>query len=95
VDAREINLLGKDFFSEAEAAHYCCVSLSQFRERAPEYNIVATWFMGKKLYRREDLQRAIERASGPAEHQPWRRSNAGAPAGNWRGRIPTGGGNAR
>ena len=69
--AEEINEI------EAEAAHYCCVSLSQFRERAPDYNIVATWFMGKKLYRREDLHRAIECASRPAENRQWQRSSAG------------------
>lgn len=95
LDARELNLLGKDFFSEAEAAHYCCVSLSQFRERAAQHGIVSIWFMGKKLYRREDLQRAIERASRPSEIQQWPQSNGEGTVGNSRGRIPTGNGNAR
>lgn len=30
-----LNLLGKDYFSQAEAAHYCCMSLSQFLPNGP------------------------------------------------------------
>lgn len=56
----ELNLLGKDYFDEGEAAHYACVSLAQFRNKAAEYGITAVRFMGKKVYRRTDIQRAIE-----------------------------------
>jgi hypothetical protein len=57
-----LNLLGKDYFTEQEAAHYCCVSLSQFRKRMTEFSIVPGVFMGKKVYRRADLSKAMERS---------------------------------
>jgi hypothetical protein len=55
-----ITLLSKDYFTEKEAAHYCCVSLTQFRKEKVKYGIIPGKFMGKKVYRRADLQRAIE-----------------------------------
>jgi hypothetical protein len=61
-----LSLEGKDYLSEAEAAHYCCVSISQFRSKAISCGIVAGWFMGKKVYRRVDLIKAIE-----AQWQPY------------------------
>jgi len=57
-----ISLLGKDYFTQTEAAHYCGMSISQFRAIAPSEGIVPAKFGGKLLYRRVDLQRAIERA---------------------------------
>ena len=57
---KEFDLRGKDFFSELEAAHYCCVSLSQFRKNFGKYNIAPSTFMGKRIYRRDDLKRAME-----------------------------------
>ena len=58
----ELNLLGKEYLTESEAAHYCGVSESQFRKRSREYGLVPGVFMGKKLFRRTDLQVAIERS---------------------------------
>lgn len=66
MSASEFNLLGKDYLTTDEAAHYACVSSSQFRGRAREYGIEPIEFMGKKLYRKTDIQRAIE--------NEWRRS---------------------
>ena len=63
MDRLELNLLGKDYFSMKEAAHYCCVSLSQFKKYAKERKIIPTSHMGKLLYRRADLQRSIEEAA--------------------------------
>jgi hypothetical protein len=62
-----INLLGKDYLNEEEAAHYACVSPSQFRAKAAEYGIMPLrrW-MGRTVYRKADIQAAIEKA--------WRRS---------------------
>jgi hypothetical protein len=37
----EINILGNDYFSEVEAAHYACVSHSQFRKFCHDYGITA------------------------------------------------------
>ena len=38
------NLLGKDYFTVSEAAHYACVSESQFRAKAQEFGIpVVKW----------------------------------------------------
>ncbi len=56
----EINLVGKDYLTEDEAAHYCCVSYSQFRRCAQDYSLQSRTFMGKKVYRKTDLQRAME-----------------------------------
>lgn len=60
--AKDLNLEGKDWFTEIEAAHYCGVSKSQFAARAVGYGISAKRFMGKKLYERAALHEAISRA---------------------------------
>jgi hypothetical protein len=59
---RLINLLGKDYLNEEEAAFYACVSISQFRAKASEYGIIPRrkW-MGRTIYRKSDIQAAIER----------------------------------
>jgi hypothetical protein len=59
---KEFNLAGKDWFTEAEAAHYCGVSVRQFAARSTDYGISAKRFMGKKLYERAALHEAISRA---------------------------------
>ncbi|HGM6931665.1 TPA: hypothetical protein ACKQDF_001138 [Stenotrophomonas maltophilia] len=41
------------------AAHYCGVSVSQFNARAHEYDLDPRKFMGKKLYAKAALYRAI------------------------------------
>ena len=58
--AKVLNLAGKDYFTEAEAAAYACVCPSQFRRRAKEEGIFPRTFMGKVVYRKADIQRAIE-----------------------------------
>ena len=55
-----MDLSGKDYLTTAEAAHFCCVSLRQFQRHAQSLGIVPFPFMGKLLYRRHDLIRAIE-----------------------------------
>ena len=55
------NLDGKDYFTEKEAAHYACVSVAQFKKEITKYHIQPCWFMGKKLFRKSDIQSAIER----------------------------------
>lgn len=55
-----MDLAGKDYFTAQEAASYCCVSFSQFRAKSVEMGILPFKFMGKLVYRRSDLQRAIE-----------------------------------
>lgn len=50
----------KDYFTEKEAADYCCVGLTKFRELIKEYSITNGNFGKKKLYRKTDLQRMIE-----------------------------------
>lgn len=59
-----INLLGKDYLTVDEAAHYACVSPRQFRIHADKLGILPFRFMGKIVYRRADLQRAMEREAG-------------------------------
>lgn len=63
-----INLSGKDWLTVDEAAHYCGVSRSQFDARATEYGIEPRNFMGKKLYEKAGLHRAIHDA------RPWART---------------------
>ena len=47
--AQNINLAGKDFFTEDEVAFYTCVSKSNFRKKRKEYGIMPGDFMGKKV----------------------------------------------
>jgi hypothetical protein len=58
----DLNITGKDWLTEIEAAHYCGVSKSQFAARAADYGISAKRFMGKKLYERDALHEAISTA---------------------------------
>lgn len=74
-DPRELNLAGKDFFSEIEAAHYCCVSSAQFQQSTEALlaaGVKARRSLGKKVYLRSELARMIENA--PA----WSRSADGS-----------------
>ena len=56
----ELNL-NKDFLTVSEAAVYCGVSERQFRRKTDENCIASVFFMGKKLFKRKDLNEAIER----------------------------------
>jgi len=58
----ETDLRGLDYLTEKQAARYCGVSYSQFREHASACGIFPGKFMGKKLFRKTDLQRAVEHA---------------------------------
>ncbi len=49
------NISGKIFLTEKEAAYCACVSVSQFRKLAPGAGISNCLFMGKKIYRQEDI----------------------------------------
>ncbi|WP_329847223.1 hypothetical protein [Stenotrophomonas sepilia] len=54
-----IDLSGKDWLTVDEAACYCGVSASQFNARAHEYELKPRNFMGKKLYEKAALYKAI------------------------------------
>ena len=58
---RLVNILGKDYLTIDEAAFYACVSRSQFCEHAARFGLHPIDWMGKKVYRKTDIQRAIER----------------------------------
>jgi len=49
---KSMDLSGKDYFSRKEAAHYCCVSESQFERQADMYGMRPFRFMGKLVYRK-------------------------------------------
>ncbi|MFG6110646.1 hypothetical protein [Stenotrophomonas nematodicola] len=66
--AFRFDLSGKDWLTVEEAAHYCGVSRSQFDSKIAEYGIEPRNFMGKKLYEKAGLHRAIHDAS------PWART---------------------
>ncbi len=55
-----LNLLGKDYLTQDEAAHYCCMCTRQFQRIAQSENIWPASFGGKLIYRRADLLRAME-----------------------------------
>lgn len=59
-----IDLSGKDWLTVDEAAHYCGVSVSQFNAKAGEYDLSPRQFMGKKLYEKNELYRAIQSSRG-------------------------------
>jgi hypothetical protein len=71
--ALDFDLRGKDWLTEAEAAHYCGVSLRQFQDHARAFN--ARRFMGKKLYSKNELHDSIMGAP------PWQPSTSAATAG--------------
>src|SRR5690606_36413354 len=49
----------KDWFTEAEAAAYCGVALSTFREGYRDLGVVPRRAFGRKLYSRADLYAAL------------------------------------
>ena len=55
-------LAGKDYFTSEEAAQYACVSHSQWRAKVKDYGIPCFSWMGKKVYRKLDIQKAMELA---------------------------------
>lgn len=65
-----VNVSGKDWLTVDEAAHYCGVSRSQFDSNIAEYGIEPRNFMGKKLYEKAALYRAIYDAT------PWARATS-------------------
>jgi hypothetical protein len=61
----------KDYLTPLEAAEYACVPLADFEILAEGSGILSFPFMGQKVYRKADIQCAMERAwrlstSGPA-----------------------------
>lgn len=57
---RSFNIAGKDWLTVPEAAHYCGVSESQFRHKAADLGLIPSKFMGKQLYEKAALYRAID-----------------------------------
>lgn len=57
--AEKVRLEGKDWFREAEAAEYCGVALSTFREGIRALGVTPRRAFGRKLYSRADLYAAI------------------------------------
>ena len=68
---RELNLSGKDYFSATEAAHYCCLSQSQFDENIAK-EVAAINVAGRKVFSREALKTYIEGCP------PWQRLSKGS-----------------
>jgi hypothetical protein len=70
----DVDLRGKDYFTVEEAAHYCGLSVSAFRAEAEKIKLTAGKALTtrNRLYRRIDLQRAMELwrfAAGPWARQ--------------------------
>ncbi|NID06832.1 hypothetical protein HBF26_18240 [Luteibacter jiangsuensis] len=69
---KSLNIAGKDWFTEEEAAFYCGVSLRQFQTHYGELGIQPRRFMGRKLFARDELSAVIERSD------PWHRHTQSA-----------------
>ena len=67
----QFNLLGKHWLTVLAAAHYCGVHEDTFAKRANEYGLHPRNFMGKKLYERAELYRAIHQAPLWGVRQAW------------------------
>jgi hypothetical protein len=63
--AEDLNISGKDWLTEVEAAHYCGVSLRQFQAHQRELGLNPRRFLGRKLYLKSDLFNTIEKSD------PW------------------------
>lgn len=85
--AEKIRLEGKDWFTEVEAAEYCGVALSTFREGYRALGITPRRAFGRKLYSRADLYAAL------AACPEWQPSTSAAPPGTCHGpRMASNGG---
>jgi hypothetical protein len=62
MNKQDIYLLGKDYFSVIEAAHYCCCSVSQFKKLAPKNGVHAAKRFNEVVYRRADCRAHMENA---------------------------------
>lgn len=78
--AEAVQLAGKDWFTEAEAAEYCGLSLRHFRDSYRDFGISPRRFAGRKLYSRADLFQAI------AQAPEWQPSTSAANRGTSAGR---------
>jgi hypothetical protein len=58
----------KEFLTLCEAAEFCGVSYRNFIKERANYGIPAIQFMGKQLYRKSDLVRAIEQLAPTVNH---------------------------
>lgn len=57
---RTFYLSGKDYLTRDEAAHYACVSVSQWDTMRRTHGIPEIRWGGKVIFAREDIRRAIE-----------------------------------
>ena len=55
-----VDLSGKDFLTETEAAAYCCVSKSTFCQHARSIGVQARRWMGRKVYSKAELYAAMD-----------------------------------
>ena len=60
--AADLNILGKDYLTREEAAFYACMSPRHWDEMRKLHGIVGIPWAGKIVYRKSDIQRAIEQA---------------------------------
>lgn len=60
---KQLNIAGKDFFTEKEAAHYMGCSISKWKEIKKQYNLEPLRPAGRNLYRRADLRRLVEQSA--------------------------------
>ena len=56
----DMNLAGKDYFTREEAAHYACWSERHWDKMRITYGLEPFDWGGKKVYRKADIQRAME-----------------------------------
>lgn len=72
---RERLLSELDYLLTEEAADYCRVSPSHFKEQAPALGIRPVRLMGKVTYRKVDLKSLMERAWQASTAENWQMGN--------------------
>jgi hypothetical protein len=73
------HIVGKDYLTRQEAAWYACISPRQFDQMRRLHGIAGIPWAGKVVYRKTDIQRAIEQAA------QWQPSPGAATAGSSNG----------
>lgn len=56
-----MNISGKEYLDETEAAHYCCLCKSKFRRDVMPV-VPPRDLFGKKVYRKKDLKELLDSA---------------------------------
>ena len=57
---KPVGFTDKEYLTQAEAAAFCCLSVRQFRNVAPNVGLFPISFGGRLVYKKDDCTAAIE-----------------------------------